>query len=62
MVFSADQNMMKIGGIDFDPETGEMTLAWTLDGATTALQALYGPKESGFWEPPAPRRAQRWRN
>lgn len=46
MVFSADQNMMKIGGIDFDPETGEMTLAWTLDGATTALQALYGPKES----------------
>lgn len=45
MVFSADQNMMKIGGLDFDRETGEMTVAWTIDGATTALQALYGPKD-----------------
>ncbi|GGH32463.1 hypothetical protein SAMN05444007_106160 [Cribrihabitans marinus] len=44
MVFSTDQNMMKIGGINFDRETGEMTVAWTIDGATTALQALYGPK------------------
>ncbi len=46
MVFSADQNMMKIAGINFDQETGEMSTAWTLDGATTALQALYGPKDS----------------
>lgn len=46
MVFSADQNMMKIGGVDFDQATGEMTVAWTRDGATTALQALYGPPES----------------
>jgi outer membrane protein assembly factor BamB len=45
MIFSADQNMMKIGGIDFDQETGEMTVAWTMDGATTALQALYGPAD-----------------
>jgi hypothetical protein len=46
MVFSADQNMMKIAGIDFDQQTGEMTTAWTLDGATTALQALYGPQDA----------------
>ena len=43
MVFSADQGMMKIGGIKLDQDTGEMTTVWTLDGATTALQALYGP-------------------
>lgn len=46
MVFSADQNMMKIGALNFDQATGEMNVAWTLDGATTALQALYGPPES----------------
>ncbi|WP_424927739.1 hypothetical protein [Amaricoccus tamworthensis] len=46
MVFSADQNMMKIAGISFDQETSEMSTAWTLDGATTALQALYGPTEA----------------
>lgn len=45
MVFSADQNMMKIGGLDFDPDTGELTVAWTANGATTALQALYGPAD-----------------
>ncbi|TMV07523.1 hypothetical protein FGK63_08610 [Ruegeria sediminis] len=45
MVFSADQNMMKIGALDFDQATGDMTVAWTLDGATTALQALYGPAD-----------------
>ncbi|MGI1660908.1 hypothetical protein ACRDNQ_01605 [Palleronia sp. KMU-117] len=45
MVFSADQNMMKIGGINFDQATGEMTTAWEIDGATTALQALYGPAD-----------------
>ncbi len=45
MVYSADQNMMKIGGIKFDRETGEMETVWTMDGATTALQALYGPKD-----------------
>ena len=46
MVFSADQNMMKIGALNFDRETGEMTVAWTADGATTALQALYGPADA----------------
>jgi len=45
MVFSADQNMGKIGGIRLDQATGEMTTEWTLDAATTALQALYGPKD-----------------
>lgn len=45
MVFSADQGMMKIGGIELDQETGEMTTVWTLDAATTALQALYGPAD-----------------
>lgn len=45
MVFSADQNMGKIGGIKLDQVTGEMTTVWTLDAATTALQALYGPKD-----------------
>lgn len=45
MVYSADQGMMKIGGVKLDPETGEMTTVWTLDAATTALQALYGPKD-----------------
>lgn len=46
MVFSADQSMMKIGGINFDRNTGEMSVAWTLDGATTALQGVYGPANS----------------
>jgi hypothetical protein len=46
MVFSADLDMQKIGGIRLDQATGEMTTVWTLDAATTALQALYGPKES----------------
>ena len=45
MVFSADQNMQKIGGANFDQVTGEMTVAWTLDAATTALQTLYGPAD-----------------
>jgi len=45
MVFSADQGMMKIGGIELDQDSGEMTTAWTLDAATTALQALYGPAD-----------------
>ena len=45
MVFSADQNMMKIGAVALDQSTGEMTVAWTIDGATTALQALYGPAD-----------------
>ena len=46
MVFSADQNMGLIGGIDFDPETGEMSVAWTLEAATTALQGVYGPADA----------------
>ncbi|MEJ2086556.1 MAG: hypothetical protein P8Y44_12910, partial [Acidobacteriota bacterium] len=45
MIYSADQSMMKIGGIKLDPASGEMTTVWTLDAATTALQALYGPKD-----------------
>jgi hypothetical protein len=45
MVYSSDQNMMKIGGIKLDQATGQMTTAWTLDAANTALQTLYGPKE-----------------
>ncbi|WP_424989529.1 hypothetical protein [Fluviibacterium sp. S390] len=46
MVFSADQNMMQIAGITFDQNSGAMTTAWTRDGATTALQALYGPADA----------------
>ena len=46
MVFSADQSMMKIGGINFDRNTGEMSVAWTMDGATTALQGVYGPADA----------------
>ena len=45
MVYSADQNMMKIGAIRLDQASGELTTVWTMDGATTALQALYGPKD-----------------
>ena len=45
MVFSADQGMGKIAGIKLDQATGEMTTVWTLNAATTALQALYGPPE-----------------
>jgi hypothetical protein len=45
MVFSADQGMMKIGAVTLNQETGEMTPAWSMDGATTALQALYGPAD-----------------
>lgn len=45
MVYSADLSMMKIGGIKLDQESGEMSTVWTLDGATSALQALYGPKD-----------------
>lgn len=45
MIFSADQNMMMIGGLNFDRDTGEMTVAWTREAATTALQALYGPAD-----------------
>ncbi|NDR58152.1 hypothetical protein [Aliiruegeria sabulilitoris] len=46
LVFSADQNMMKIGAVRLDQASGEMEVVWTLDGATTALQALYGPAEA----------------
>jgi hypothetical protein len=46
MVVSADQDMEKIGGVHLDRAIGEMTTVWTLDAATTALQALYGPKDS----------------
>lgn len=45
MVFSADQNMMKIGAVKLDQTTGEMTTVWTMDGATTALQGVYGPTD-----------------
>lgn len=45
MIFSADQNMKKIGAVTMDQSTGEMTVAWTMDGATTALQTLYGPAD-----------------
>jgi outer membrane protein assembly factor BamB len=45
MVFSNDQNMMKIGGLNFDQDTGEFEVAWTMDGATTALQTLIGPAD-----------------
>ena len=46
MVFSADQSMMKIGAVTLDQETGEMEVAWTRDGATTALQGVYGPADA----------------
>lgn len=45
MVFSNDQNMMKIGGLSFDQTTGEMQVVWTVDGASTALQTLIGPAD-----------------
>ncbi len=45
MVFSADLLMKKIGAVDLDQETGEMTVVWTRDAATSALQALYGPAD-----------------
>ena len=46
MVFSADLGMRKIGAVRLDQSSGEMTTIWTLDAATTALQALYGPKDA----------------
>ncbi|MFD0982550.1 hypothetical protein [Tropicimonas aquimaris] len=46
LIFSADQNMMKIGAVRLDQDSGEMEVVWTLDGATTALQALYGPADA----------------
>lgn len=45
MVFSNDQNMMKIGGLSFDQATGELKVVWTVDGASTALQTLVGPAD-----------------
>lgn len=45
MVFSADLGMGKIGAVQLDQATGEMTTVWTIDGATSALQALCGPKD-----------------
>lgn len=45
MVFSADLGMGKIGAVKLDQATGEMTVIWAIDGATTALQAIYGPKD-----------------
>lgn len=45
MVFSNDQNMMKIGGLSFDQDTGEFEVVWTIDGASTALQTLIGPAD-----------------
>lgn len=45
MVFSADLLMKKIGAVELNQETGDMTVAWTRDGATSALQALYGPAD-----------------
>ncbi|MEO9777782.1 MAG: hypothetical protein ABJH07_27400 [Sedimentitalea sp.] len=46
MLFSADQNMMKIGAVKLDQATGAFSTVWAIDGATTALQALYGPPEA----------------
>ena len=46
MVFSADQSMGVIGGINFDQVTGAFTVAWTMEAATTALQGVYGPADA----------------
>lgn len=45
MVFSNDQNMMKLGGLNFDQQTGDFEIAWVIDGASTALQTLVGPAD-----------------
>lgn len=46
LIFSADQSMMKIGAVKLDQTSGEMTVLWTRDGATTALQGVYGPADA----------------
>lgn len=45
MIYSADFGVNKTAGIKFNPETGDMEIAWVIDNATTAFQPLIGPKD-----------------
>jgi hypothetical protein len=43
MIYSADMGVEKVAGIKIDPATGELTLAFVVDNATTTFQPLIGP-------------------
>lgn len=44
-VTSADVGVSGLAGIRIDPNTGNMTVEWTVDDATTGFQTMIGPKD-----------------
>jgi hypothetical protein len=45
MIWSADFGVGKVAGIQLDPATGDMKVAYVLDVTTTGFQPLIGPKD-----------------
>jgi hypothetical protein len=44
-IYAMDPGPGKVVGIDLDPETGNMTLAWSVDQKTTEWTVLIGPTD-----------------
>jgi hypothetical protein len=44
-VISADQGVNGLAGIRVDPNTGNLTVAWTVEDGTYAFQTIMGPKD-----------------
>lgn len=44
-VTSADVGVSGLAGIRVDPNTGNLTVEWTVDDATTGFQTMIGPKD-----------------
>jgi hypothetical protein len=44
-LFSADQAARGLAGIKVDPNTGNLTVAWTAPDSTIGFQTIIGPKD-----------------
>jgi hypothetical protein len=44
-IYAMDPGPGKVVGIDFDPETGKMSLAWSADQSTSSWMILIGPAD-----------------
>jgi hypothetical protein len=44
-VISADQGVNGLAGIRVDPNTGNLTVAWTVEDGTYGFQTMIGPKD-----------------
>ncbi|WP_168566218.1 hypothetical protein [Crateriforma spongiae] len=45
MIYSADAGVGKVAGIEVDPESGELSVAFVVDDRTTTFQPTIGPKD-----------------